>query len=277
MKSGRRELSCCFMRIRAGMLSALAPAGFLRRIARDAVDLVYPPACAVCQCDAQSDSPLCERCLLDLEEATAESSCGACGRPVGSEGGKPGACPWCDGRGVGLVKRVARLGLMAPPLREVIHLIKFHGRWELAAWLGQRLAEHEAVRALLAQTDVIVPVPLHTIRQTYRGYNQSMLIARQLKRASGLPIIMPALRARSTVAQTSLSSVAARQKNLRDAFVLLDPSAITGKRLILVDDVMTTGATLRSFAWTLWAARPAGLSAVVAAIADPRGRRFEVA
>ena len=215
---------------------------------------------------------------MELAEHSAISACGACGRPVGTSGanGKPGACPWCDGRGVGRVKAVARLGPMVPPLRELIHLIKFHGRWELADWLGRQLAQQQAVRDVLSHADALVPVPLHTVRQTYRGYNQSMLIARRLRQISGLPIIAPAVRARSTVAQTSLTSVVARQRNLRDAFVLLEPSLVSGRRLVLVDDVMTTGATLRSLAWTLWPARPAGLSAVVAAIADARGRGFDV-
>lgn len=186
------------------------------------------------------------------------------------------ACPWCDGGGVGHIKRVARLGLMVSPLRELIHQIKFRGRWELADWLGRLVGEQPAVGRLLAEADAIVPVPLHSLRRTYRGYNQAMLLARQLARRSGLPVLAPAVRARSTVAQTALTSVAARQQNLRDAFVLLDPASVHGKRLVLVDDVMTTGATLRSFAYCLWAARPASLGAVVIAIADPRGRAFEV-
>jgi ComF family protein len=176
---------------------------------------------------------------------------------------------------VGRIKRVARLGLLAPPLRELIHHMKFHGRWELADWLGRRLALDTAVRRLLDGADAIVPVPLHAARQAHRGYNQAMQLARRLSRASGLPVLQPAVRARSTVAQTSLSSVVARQKNLRDAFVLLHPKMVLGRRLVLVDDVMTTGATLRSFGQCLWPGRPAGLSAVVAAIADPRGRGFQ--
>ena len=259
-------------RLRAG-------AAVLRQWARGAVDLVYPPVCVVCECDAPSSSPLCERCLLDLDHTSIDRACEHCGKPVGDGETTAAAvaCPWCDGRGVGRIKQVARLGLMGGPLRQLIHLIKYRGRWELADWLGHRLADHPAAVRILAEADVLVPVPLHALRQTYRGYNQAALIARQLSRRRRIPIVHPAVRAKSTVAQTALTSVAARQANLRDAFVLLEPALIEGKRVVLVDDVMTTGATLRSFAWSLSAARPAHLSAIVVALADPRGKRFEEA
>ena len=252
-------------------------AGAVRRFASDLVDLVYPPQCVVCDCDAPSGSPLCERCLLDLDHAAEVRACEHCAKPVGGDGRAAAPCPWCDGRGLGRIKRVARLGLMQSPLRELIHFIKFRGRWELAVWLGDRLAEQPAVRQVMAEADVVVPVPLHAIRQTYRGYNQSTLIARRLARRFRVPMANPVVRAKPTVAQTALTSVAARQANLRDAFVLLDPPAVEGKRVVLVDDVTTTGATLRSLAYCLSDARPAALAAVVVALADPRGRRFEEA
>lgn len=261
----------------AALQGLRAGAAFFKRVAGDAVDVLYPPVCVVCDSDARSASPLCERCLLDLAHTAVEAACPHCGKPVGMAipGRAAGPCPWCDGRGVGRIKQVARLGLMASPLRELIHQIKFRGRWELADWLGSRLCEVEGVRRIIDEADAIVPVPLHSVRQTYRGYNQAALIARQLARRRGLPVLEPAVRAKATVAQTALTSVAARQANLRDAFVLLDPAAVAGKRLVLVDDVMTTGATLRSFAWCLSAGRPVQISAVVAALADPRGKRFE--
>jgi ComF family protein len=270
----------------AGRAGILGPLRRLReqalrfgQVARDAVDLIYPPVCVVCACDAPSGSPLCERCLMDLEHTSIEAACGACGKPVGMEIGDrpPGPCPWCDGRGVGRIKAVARLGLMQSPLRELIHQVKFHGRWELASWLGRMLVGRPAIRRIMEDAEVVVPVPLHALRQTHRGYNQAALIARELARPRRLPVLEPAVRAKATVAQTALTSVAARQANLRDAFVLLDPAAVAGKRIALVDDVMTTGATLRSFAWCLSAARPERVSAVVAALADPRGKRFEEA
>lgn len=271
------------MLLRRGGFPSQTPAqerfSTLRRIVRDAIDLIYPPLCVVCDCDARSGSPLCDACLADLAEASRQRPCIACGRPVGEgedQRQRGPACPWCHGRGVGRIKRVARLGMMASPLREVIHHVKFHGRWELAGWLGTMLAREAAVLSICGDADAIVPVPLHPFRKAHRGYNQAMLIARRLARVSHLPVIQPAVRARATVAQTSLSSVVARQKNLREAFVLLEPQLVENRRLVLVDDVMTTGATLRSLAHCLWPARPAALSAVVAAVADPKSKAFDV-
>ena len=186
--------------------------------------------------------------------------------------------------------------------------MKYEHRWALAERLADRLFFRPDVQAILKQVEVLVPVPLHRQRQRERGYNQAEVIARRLckvfnspgrkagdrmagdndspidprpfgpgcQRSSKLTVIRAARRIRPTETQTHLHSRAQRTENLRDAFELINPVAIEGKHIVLIDDVLTTGATLTSLARALKPAKPACLSAFVLAVADPKGRAFEV-
>ena len=244
------------------------------------VSFLYPSTCVLCDCDAPERSPLCGRCLLDLNELTGEAAFPCCGKPAASpEDGRPlredAPCPWCGGLGNGRIKRTARLGRFDAGLRGLVHQAKYAGRWELADWLGDALARSASAGRVMGAADVVVPVPLHPSRQAARGYNQSDRLARRLGLRFDKPVAQPAVRVRHTRVQASLRSVVARQANVRDAFVLLDPAAVAGRHVVLVDDVTTSGSTLRSLANVLHAAGPASLSACVVAVADPRRRDFE--
>lgn len=240
------------------------------------MDFCYPPVCAVCLEPAGSGQRLCPECLKHLVELELAGACDRCGYPLAS----PGApCPNCLGRGLRPFERVIRLGVHEDPLRGLIHRLKYRGQWGLAELLADRLVDcHEPAKGLLQETDVLVPVPLHPLRQIARGYNQAEVIARRLARrcrAQGLRVAYPAARVRHTAAQVELTSRAQRARNLRDAFELRDPHGIAGKHVVLVDDVMTTGATLRTLARTLVPAKPRSLSVLTLAIADPKGRAFQ--
>jgi ComF family protein len=170
-----------------------------------------------------------------------------------------------------------RLGVFRDPIRQMIHRMKYHRRWSLAEYLAERFGEQAHVRRMLEATDCLVPVPLHRLRQMSRGYNQADVLAAALAKAvKPRPrIARPVVRLRHTETQTHLHSRAQREANLRDAFALIRPQVVHGRHVIVVDDVMTTGATLRAFARALRPARPASLSAIVIAIADPKGSDFQ--
>jgi ComF family protein len=144
-----------------------------------------------------------------------------------------------------------------------VHAFKYRGATAYAPLLAD-LCKGALVRRP-ADADCLVPVPLHPTRLRQRGYNQAALLAAELARTQGLPVVGDALvRTRSTRPQVELSAPQ-RRSNLRDAFECTTPTAVRGARVLLVDDVTTTGATLRACADALAAAGAARVMGVVVA------------
>ena len=256
-------------------LARVSPvASVLRRSARDLIDLCYPGTCAACAAlTPDGRDVLCAACLNELATLEAAPACPMCASPIARRGE---TCPRCDGRGIRPFAGVVRLGSFVDPLRHLVHGLKFAGRWPLAETLADRLLGLDRVAALLANTDALVPVPLHPLRQVARGYNQAEVLARRLGKSRGIPLLRPADRVRRTAPQSGQLSRAARARNVKNAFKLKDARGLTGQHLVLIDDVMTTGATLRALGRVLRVARPASLSVLVIATADPKGRDFKV-
>jgi len=126
-------------------------------------------------------------------------------------------------------------------LREAIHRFKYRGVQVLARPLGRLMTEQWTLHHIPG--DVLIPVPLHPSRLAERGYNQAVLLAQELGAATGLPVEMDALaRIRATVPQVALDA-AARRENVRGAFRCSD-DRLAGRRVVLIDDLCTTGATL---------------------------------
>ncbi len=249
------------------------PLARLKSILHDVVDLVYPSACAACDVHIDGRGPLCPDCVADLAAQEQEPACRLCAKPLASDGDP---CPWCEGKGEPNFERIVRLGLYADPIRHLIYKMKLGGRWSLAEFFADRLIEQEPVKALLTETDCLVPIPLHRLRQMSRGFNQAEILARQLKSWTKVKVVQPLVRVRNTETQTIVRSRARREENLKHAFGLVSPKQVAGRHVVLIDDIMTTGATLQSAARALKAAKPASLSVIVIAIADPKGREFEV-
>ena len=160
--------------------------------------------------------------------------------------------------------RAARLGSYEGLLRSVVLALKHHGNEGLAERIGELwgAVAAEGLRSLRAE--MIVPVPLYWWRRLRRGYNQSEALARGLSRQLKLPVVTACLRrVRPTPLQSSLPTPADRKANVRGAFAPRNAALLKGRTVLLLDDVMTTGATLSEAARAL---REGGASCVVVAV-----------
>jgi len=195
--------------------------------------LLLPPRCLLCQQPGADNHDLCTACAASLSPYPA---CRQCALPL------PEAAPACGRclRRPPPYTHTLALGLYRFPLDRLLPRFKFHA--DLAA--GRELARRLAAAAQHAERpQALLPVPLHPQRLRERGYNQALELARPLARALDLPLLRDALqRQRATAAQAQLSA-GARRRNVRGAFAV-SPNAPLPAHVALVDDVMTTGATL---------------------------------
>jgi ComF family protein len=149
--------------------------------------------------------------------------------------------------------------------REALHAFKFGGHRALAGPLGDLVVDVLAGGWPAGAPDVLVPVPLHARRERERGFNQAHLIARRLGRAWGCPVRPDVLaRVVATASQTTLDGTA-RLANVREAFRLRRPDVVAGRHVVLVDDILTTGATASACARALEAGGPATIGVVAVA------------
>ena len=224
----------------------------MRRWLTPVLDLLFPAVCPVCQ--ARSDDPrhrpFCAGCWADLP-LLPEPGCPVCGQSFPGLG--PGlACDACGRRPppFGFVRAVAAY---RDGMRAAIHALKYGGRRAVARPLARllteagerRLPRPGGARAASPRdlVDAVVPVPLHRTRLAERGFNQAELLAAPCAREWGLPLLTRTLiRTRPTQPQTELDS-AARRANVAGAFAVARPHEVAGRRLLVVDDVLTTGAT----------------------------------
>ena len=219
----------------------LAP---LRASLRFALDFALPPLCPACRGVLGHPGGLCAVCWSKLS-FIAQPYCERLGTPFGYDPG-PGVLSTeavTDPPAFARARAAVRYDDIASAL---VHALKYGDRLDLAPTMGRWMAQ--AGRELTAGADALVPVPLHWRRLWARRFNQAATLARAISQASGVPVLDDALkRVRATPQQVGLKR-ADRSTNVQGAFAVPDArqAAVAGRRLVLVDDVLTSGATVDS-------------------------------
>lgn len=240
----------------------------MRRMADAVLNLIYPELCFLCSAPTarHRDCGVCPRCWEKcLRLCILPPWCPSCGLPF--QGFEPGSSHLC-GRCIldpPPYSGARSFGYYTAELSGIIQEFKFRGRKNLVGLLAPLLAGTFVESWKRPEFDFLVPIPLHPKRKRKRGFNQAALLSERLSRLIAVPCCEAALRrVRDTAPQVGLSD-SERLRNLRSAFQCKDPSLVAGKRLLLIDDVMTTGATLASAAAALVSAGAARVSALTLA------------
>ena len=216
--------------------------------------------------------PVCESCLAEPAPLSADYFCVTCRTPFQNEFplDSEGRCALCRS-GLRGFDAAYCYGSYEGALRELIHLYKYGRVKTLARPLGDLLA---AALPRDERFDAVVPVPLHWWRHWQRGFNQSELLGRRIARSCGVPVIGALRRVKATEAQAGLSNTRRRQ-NVAAAFRAGRARPVKGMRLLLVDDVMTTGSTAASCAYALKRAGASRVALITLARVDRRYRAAE--
>ncbi len=231
--------------------------------------MLFPDECRICQraLKGWTRVPVCAECLAAPQPLQTEFYCKSCHAPFAN--GYPldrhGVCAACR-EGLRGFDCAASFGFYEGTLRGLIHLFKYSGMKPLVKPLGALL-----VRAIPMdqQFEAVVPVPLHWRKRWQRGFNQAELLARSVARQRRVPLIDALRRKRSTAVQATLAS-AGRRRNVAGAFEMRRRADVAGKQILLIDDVMTTGATASACASVLKRAGAQSVSLVTLARVDRR-------
>lgn len=244
-------------------MSLSAVKHFLLDIKDDILDFVYPQSCPICQKHLDRDerqvcegcwkslailpAPFCPYCksLFEEEESLVEHGCMYLSKPK-------------DRR----ILAVTSLGTFDDYYQKLVHRFKYDKKIPLGKRLAARLGQTVACCIDFTSCDLVIPVPLHRARHRERGFNQSEILAEGISEETKIPLAKDILKRRKNTKDQTYLNARQRTENVRDAFAVTKPGRVDGKNVILVDDVMTTGATLNECARML---QKAGAGRIVAA------------
>lgn len=226
---------------------------FLTKIANGLSSILYPPniKCLACGCDLskQQDVELCDNCIKEISFIEEKDACKCCG---GKLTGGGNYCLDCmdKRRSFNFARAVCVYDNLA---QRLIHSFKFGDKAYLARTIAQMMADKYF--SLGWNCDIVVPVPLSKKRLRSRGYNQSALLAENIAKLINKPVDNTILqKVKETHDQVGLN-YQERQENLKESIIVADKTKIEGKSVLLIDDVMTTGATANVCSSVLFSAK----------------------
>jgi ComF family protein len=228
----------------------------LRSALNALLDLLLAPMCLACECALDTGDRarlVCRRCRARLR-ALPHPCCPRCGASLMRTGATPAAvCGECA-RWPAVLRTARSTCLMLPPADRIVHQLKYGGWPALARPMAERMLQIPLPAEVNEEVQLVVPVPTSAARRRARGYNQAELLAREYARLRGLRLLCALHRQRTAETQTALQPLE-RAANVAGAFRLADHVAgIEGEHILLIDDVLTTGATAAECAKALAAA-----------------------
>jgi ComF family protein len=206
-------------------------------------EILFPPRrlCPVCSQRESFHQGLCGYCIQQLALITPPL-CERCGRLLRGSQTSAKQCDQCRGAQY-YFSRARAVAVYDGPLREILAELKYRYRPDLGLALGELLVEWVKGHPEYNRFDLLIPIPLHHEKLARRGYNQAELLAKPLERYMGIRLENDLLlRTKSTSSQNALDK-AARISNIQGAFQVKDAAKLRGARVLLIDDILTTGAT----------------------------------
>jgi ComF family protein len=235
-----------------------------REFALGSADLLFPPNCLLCQVARDRPHPdvlICGECLTRLPRLTPPI-CMTCCSPIRGRGENQTTCSRCVRRKYHFA-RATSFGLYERGLREAVIRAKKSREAPLAHALGKLLARHCRQETEILTCDLVIPMPTHWLRRWQRGGNSAEILAAEVAASLQLPVAVGVLRFRRATRKQGMLTPAERFRNVRNAYEIHRQGPIAGAKVLLVDDVLTTGATASEVARVL---RRAGAHSVWVAV-----------
>jgi ComF family protein len=233
----------------------------------DLLDFVYPQSCPICEKPLnRGEKEVCENCWNNLAPLPA-SFCPYCKSFLEDEETTfKHRCIYLSQPEDRKIFSVRSLGTFDDYYKTLIHRLKYDKRIPLGERLAQSLGGIVAREKDFISCDLIIPVPLHRARERERGFNQSQILAEGISEVTNLPLMKDILKRKKNTQDQTYLNAQQRKENVRGAFVVTQQEKINGMSIILVDDVITTGATLNECARMLLDAGATEIFAVTLAV-----------
>ena len=222
----------------------------VKRLLNDVCDIIFPPQCLSCaENNLPAEGIFCSSCLEKIRFITG-SLCPICGIPFLNSPAEGHICGKCLENNP-YYTQARSMASFETIIMEAIHKFKYGRNITIGDALGSCMAAFSFPDFDYSKYSLLIPVPLHIKRLRERGFNQSLLLAQKLGKKYRLPVSFSLLKRRKfTLTQTGLNKKE-RGKNIKGAFAVLDRQKVSGKNIILIDDVYTTGATINECAKVL--------------------------